>query len=161
MSIFTSHNPCDGSRHAVCVSDLSCHKKYMSMWQTTLGGHSKWFAIFLQLSFWQLRRSFEKFTKTAISFICKWISFWTLDLPSNYVRLHSQQLPCLLVTKLPDSLFFFFLETAIHPQCCKLTLFRSLLFPHLRMRRRMSFKKRENSLSNWLNTRDSPALHGI
>lgn len=64
----------------------------------------------------------------AFSFICKWILFWSLDLLSDYVRLRSQQLPSLLLKKLPDSLF---LEIAIHPQCCKLTLFQSLLFPHL------------------------------
>lgn len=127
VAIFSPHDLRDDNRQVICTSDLSCHKKYMFIWQTTLGGDCKWFAIFLQLSFWQFichRRSFQRFTKMGVSFILKQNLFWTVDLLSSDVRLHKQPWPSLLLTKLPD---FLFLETANHHQCCKSNLWQSLL----------------------------------
>lgn len=107
-AIFSPHDSWDDNRHVICITDLNCQKKYMFIRRTTLSGDCKWFAIYLQLSFWQFvlhRRSFKRFTKMGVSFICKCFSFWTVSLLSNDVKLHSQRF------LLHD---FLFLETANH-----------------------------------------------
>lgn len=114
VAIFSPRDPCDDNKHVICISDLSCHKNYMFIWQTTLSGDCKRFAIFLQLSFWQFvrhRRSFAMFTRwrflslTNGSYSEWWISFPMMQAPQSVIA-------NLLLTKLPN---FCFLETANHP----------------------------------------------